>query len=160
MKRAWIVLPDLLSIRVFVDTGIVRGLDERLEGKLSAIFLVPHVAAADWAGRLSGIDVAYGEDLTARDGLPDRALGRVDAWLDGALGSALHAAVAAGAYPDVPTAAKAMGRRQEAAFTPIAENVAAYDRLYAVYRELHDHFGRGATGAMRTLKAIRREAHA
>ena len=35
-----------------------------------------------------------------------------------ALGSALHAAVAAGAYPDVPTAAKAMGHRQQAAFTP------------------------------------------
>ncbi|KRE60181.1 ribulokinase [Nostocoides sp. Soil756] len=76
-----------------------------------------------------------------------------------ALGSALHAAVAAGAYGDVPAAAKAMGRRQQAAFTPIAENVAAYDRLYAVYRELHDHFGR-TSGAMRTLKAIRREAHA
>ncbi|MFL6151537.1 MAG: ribulokinase [Ornithinibacter sp.] len=77
-----------------------------------------------------------------------------------ALGSALHAAVAAGAYPDVPTAARAMGRRQQAAFTPIAENVAAYDRLYAVYRELHDHFGRGASSAMRTLKSIRREANA
>ncbi len=77
-----------------------------------------------------------------------------------ALGSALHAAVAAGAYPDVPTAAKAMGRRQQNAFTPVAENVAAYDRLYTVYRELHDHFGRGASGAMRTLKAIRREANA
>jgi L-ribulokinase len=76
-----------------------------------------------------------------------------------ALGSALHAAVAAGAYGDVPTAAKAMGRRQQAAFTPVAENVAAYDRLYAVYRELHDHFGR-TSGAMRALKAIRREAHA
>jgi len=77
-----------------------------------------------------------------------------------ALGSALHAAVAAGAYADVPTAAKAMGHRQQAAYTPIAENVAAYDRLYAVYRELHDHFGRGGSGAMRTLKAIRREVHA
>jgi L-ribulokinase len=77
-----------------------------------------------------------------------------------ALGSALHAAVAAGAYGDVPAAAKAMGRREQAAFTPIPGNVAAYDRLYAVYRELHDHFGRGASGAMRTLKAIRREAHA
>jgi L-ribulokinase len=77
-----------------------------------------------------------------------------------ALGSALHAAVAAGAYPDVPTAARAMGRRQQAAFTPLAENVAAYDRLYAVYRELHDHFGRGASGAMRTLKSIRRQASA
>ncbi len=76
-----------------------------------------------------------------------------------ALGSAIHAAVAAGAYEDVPAAAKAMGRREHAAFRPIAENVAAYDRLYAVYRELHDHLGR-TSGAMRALKAIRREAHA
>src|SRR6476659_6469540 len=63
-------------------------------------------------------------------------------------------------YPDVPTAARAMGHRQQAAFTPVAENVETYDRLYAVYRELHDHFGRGASGAMRALKTIRREAHA
>jgi L-ribulokinase len=76
-----------------------------------------------------------------------------------ALGSAIHAAVAAGAYEDVPSAAKAMGRREHAAYRPIPENVAAYDRLYAVYRELHDHLGR-TSGAMRTLKAIRREAHA
>ena len=77
-----------------------------------------------------------------------------------ALGSAIHAAVAAGAYADVPTAAAAMGRREIAAYKPIGDNVVAYDRLYAVYRELHDHFGRGGSAAMRTLKAIRREAHA
>ena len=35
-----------------------------------------------------------------------------------ALGSALHAAVAAGAYADVPTAAKAMGRREQARLHP------------------------------------------
>ena len=66
--------------------------------------------------------------------------------------------------PPAPTpTSRPPPRRWAAASTPrsppIAENVAAYDRLYAVYRELHDHFGR-TSGAMRTLKAIRREAHA
>ena len=35
-----------------------------------------------------------------------------------ALGSAIHAAVAAGAYPDVPTAAKAMGKVRKGVFLP------------------------------------------
>jgi L-ribulokinase len=75
-----------------------------------------------------------------------------------ALGSAIHAAVAAGAYPDIRKAAGAMGGRTVAAYLPVPANVAAYDALYAEYRELHDHFGR-ATAVMRRLKAIRREAH-
>ncbi|QSR28326.1 ribulokinase [Nocardioides aromaticivorans] len=74
-----------------------------------------------------------------------------------ALGSAIHAAVAAGAYPDVPTAAKAMGKVRKAVYVPDETRAQAYDRLFAEYRELHDHFGRGVT-AMRRLKAIRREA--
>ena len=75
-----------------------------------------------------------------------------------ALGSAIHAAVAAGAYPDIRKAAGAMGGRTVAAYLPVPDNVTAYDALYAEYRELHDHFGR-ATQMMRRLKAIRREAH-
>lgn len=74
-----------------------------------------------------------------------------------ALGSAIHAAVAAGAYPDVPTAAKAMGKVRKAVYLPDETRAQSYDRLFAEYRELHDHFGRG-TSAMRRLKAIRREA--
>lgn len=74
-----------------------------------------------------------------------------------ALGSAIHAAVAAGAYADVPAAAKAMGKVRKAVYVPDETRAQAYDRLFAEYRELHDHFGRGAT-AMRRLKAIRREA--
>ena len=71
-----------------------------------------------------------------------------------ALGSAIHAAVAAGAYPDVPTAAEAMGQRPAGRVHPRSPRTSpAYDGLYAEYRELHDHFGRGASGAMRTLKA-------
>ncbi len=73
-----------------------------------------------------------------------------------ALGSAIHAAVAAGAYPDVPKAAGHMGRRRVAAYRPVAENVAAYDELFAEYLALHDHFGRGGTDVMRRLKTIRR----
>jgi L-ribulokinase len=75
-----------------------------------------------------------------------------------ALGSAIHAAVAAGAYPDVRTAGAAMGRVTRAAYTPDAEAADAYDRLYAEYRALHDHFGRGGTEVMKRLKAIRRAA--
>jgi L-ribulokinase len=74
-----------------------------------------------------------------------------------ALGSAIHAAVAAGAYPDVPTAAKAMGKVRKAVYVPDETRAQAYDRLFVEYRDLHDHFGRGVT-AMRRLKAIRREA--
>jgi len=74
-----------------------------------------------------------------------------------ALGSAIHAAVAAGAYPDVQAAALVMGRSNKGVYQPIAENVLAYDALFADYTELHDHFGRGSTGLMHRLKARKRE---
>ncbi|MFI2754470.1 ribulokinase [Cellulomonas sp. P22] len=77
-----------------------------------------------------------------------------------ALGSAIHAAVAAGAYPDVRTAAKTMGKRTVAAYTPIEENAQRYDALFAEYTLLHDYFGRGANEVMHRLKGIRREARA
>ncbi|HEY8720413.1 ribulokinase [Pengzhenrongella sp.] len=75
-----------------------------------------------------------------------------------ALGSAIHAAVAAGAYDDVRAAAKVMGRRKVAAYTPIEENAKRYDALFAEYTALHDYFGRGANDVMHRLKAIRRDA--
>jgi L-ribulokinase len=74
-----------------------------------------------------------------------------------ALGSAIHAAVAAGAYPDVPTAAKSMGKVRRGVHQPDEARALAYDELYAVYLSLHDHFGR-ATTTMRDLRAIRRRA--
>lgn len=85
-RRPWVVLPDLLSIRVFFDTGIARGLHEHLGGRLAAIFLVPRDAAVEWLDRVPGLEVLHGDDLTAGDGLADRALGRVDAALDRQLG--------------------------------------------------------------------------
>lgn len=76
-----------------------------------------------------------------------------------ALGSAIHAAVAAGAYPDIRSASAAMGSLNRAVVSPIPENVAAYDALFAEYRVLHDYFGRGANNVMHRLKAIARDAH-
>jgi L-ribulokinase len=75
-----------------------------------------------------------------------------------ALGSAIHAAVAAGRYPDIRGAAAAMGSEPGAVFTPIPENVAAYEELFREYRTLHDYFGRGTNGVMHRLKAIQRNA--
>jgi L-ribulokinase len=75
-----------------------------------------------------------------------------------ALGSAIHAAVAAGAYPDVRAAGAAMGRVTRAAYTPDTASADAYDELYAEYKGLHDRFGRGGDNVMKRLKAIRREA--
>ncbi|RSN04127.1 ribulokinase [Nonomuraea sp. WAC 01424] len=73
-----------------------------------------------------------------------------------ALGAALRAAVAAGAYPGIGEAAAAMGKRTRAAYVPDQARADAYDRLYAQYRELHDHFGDGRM--LHTLRAIRNEA--
>jgi L-ribulokinase len=75
-----------------------------------------------------------------------------------ALGSAIHAAVAAGAYPDVPAAAAAMGRVQRRVYEPDPERAKAYDALYEEYRLLHDYFGRGANDVLHRLRKIRNEA--
>jgi L-ribulokinase len=80
-----------------------------------------------------------------------------------ALGSAIHAAVAAGAYPDINAAAQAMGRRTEAAYVPDPDRADAYDRLYSIYTELHDHFAgtsRGGTEILHTLRTLRNEVRA
>jgi L-ribulokinase len=72
-----------------------------------------------------------------------------------ALGSALHAAVAVGAYPDVPAAATAMGRRSAAVVLPDPASADVYDELYAEYVGLHDYFGRGGNEVMHRLRALR-----
>jgi len=77
-----------------------------------------------------------------------------------ALGSAIHAAVAAGAYPGVPAAARAMGKIRRAAYQPDPSRADAYDLLYAEYLRLHDYFGRGANDVLHRLRDIRLRAHA
>jgi L-ribulokinase len=75
-----------------------------------------------------------------------------------ALGSAIHAAVAAGAYPDVRAAGAAMGARSGVTYQPDPAAADAYDRLYAEYERLHDYFGRGGNDVMHRLRALRKEA--
>jgi L-ribulokinase len=72
-----------------------------------------------------------------------------------ALGSAIHAAVAAGAYPDVPAAASAMGRSDRDMYQPDEARATAYDALYAEYSVLHDYFGRGVNDVLHRLRTIR-----
>ncbi len=76
-----------------------------------------------------------------------------------ALGSAIHAAVAAGRYPDVPTASERMGARETAVVRPVTANVPRYAALFEEYRALHDHFGQGGSDVMLRLADLRRKAH-
>lgn len=88
-------------------------------------------------------------------GLPLRTISSAQA---PALGSAIHAAVAAGAYSDVQGASDAMGAEPADVYEPIPENVAAYNALFEEYTSLHDYFGRGANEVMHRLKAIQKRA--
>ncbi len=75
-----------------------------------------------------------------------------------ALGAAMHAAVAAGIYPDIHAAAEKMGKLKDQVVTPIADNQRQYDKLFAEYKTLYDYFGRGANDVMKRLKAIKHVA--
>ena len=86
-RRVWIVLPDLLSIRVFFDTGIVEGLRTRLDGAIAGVFLVSPESAQGWAGRLGETPALQGQELTASSGrFGERVARKIDASLDGQLG--------------------------------------------------------------------------
>jgi L-ribulokinase len=58
-----------------------------------------------------------------------------------ALGSAIAAAVVAGAYKNFPAAQKAMTGLKPKVFKPDAKNHATYKQLYALYAQMHDAFG-------------------
>jgi L-ribulokinase len=77
----------------------------------------------------------------------------------GALGSAMHGAVAAGAaaggYDSIIEAAVNMARLRDESYQPKAESKAIYDKLYAEYVTLHDYFGRSENDVMKRLKAIK-----
>ncbi len=78
-----------------------------------------------------------------------------------ALGSAMFGAVAAGkergGYDSIVDAAKEMGGALDVVYSPKAENVPVYAKLYAEYAILHDYFGRGANDVMKRLKTIKEE---
>jgi len=77
-----------------------------------------------------------------------------------ALGSAIAAAVVAGAHPDFDSAVSKMTGVQDKIYTPIAANVAVYEKLYKLYLQLHDAFGIAGTksdisNVMKDLLTIR-----
>ncbi len=79
-----------------------------------------------------------------------------------ALGAAVSAAVVAGAHPDFPTAQRKMTSLQKVAYRPKAANAKVYDRLYSLYRQLHDSFGglkkeADLSGVMKALLDLKAE---
>ena len=77
-----------------------------------------------------------------------------------ALGSAISAAVVAGAHADFKTAQSAMTALKDITYRPIPENQKTYEKLYALYRDLHDSFGGVSTGTpldhvMKTLLSLK-----
>jgi L-ribulokinase len=80
-----------------------------------------------------------------------------------ALGSAMAGAVVAGIHPTFAEATKAMTTTEDRAFHPNPTAVAVYERLFRVYKSLHDAFGIPGREAdvsrlMKDLLAIRDEA--
>ena len=76
-----------------------------------------------------------------------------------ALGSAIFAAVAAGAeaggFDSVVEASHTMGGTSDTVYHPIPENVKIYDELYSEYLTLHDYFGRGENNVMKRIRKYR-----
>jgi len=79
-----------------------------------------------------------------------------------ALGAAMAGAVVAGAYPDFSRAAERMTGVLDKVFLPDEKAAGIYDRLYDLYKAIHDLFGRGGIESdtsriMKDLLAIRDE---
>ena len=113
------------------------------------------------------------KEIVACGGLPDRNKLLMQIYADvtgreirvagttqsGALGSAMFAAVAAGkeagGYDTIFEAVGSMARLRDVVYRPHPARKAVYDQLFAEYLTLHDHFGRGANGVMKRLKALK-----
>jgi L-ribulokinase len=85
-----------------------------------------------------------------------RPIDLIDSDQGPALGSAMHAAVAAGAHPDIRAAAAAMGKVRRGVYVPDAKRADAYDALYRHYSDLYEQFG--SNGLMHSLRRIRERA--
>jgi L-ribulokinase len=80
-----------------------------------------------------------------------------------ALGTAMFGAVAAGAFAKVEDAQDLMCGLKDTSYEPSPENKATYDRLFRLYRRLHDSFGttefaENQFTVMKELLEIRRQA--
>jgi len=81
-----------------------------------------------------------------------------------ALGSAISAAVLAGAHKNFAAAQRKMTRLKKTVYRPRPAAQKTYTRLYALYRQLHDAFGARAPAAdlgnvMKDLLAIKETQH-
>lgn len=77
----------------------------------------------------------------------------------GAVGSAMHGAVAAGkaagGFDSIMEASKQMAGLRDEHYIPNPAHKGVYDQLFAEYLALHDYFGRGANDVMKRLKALK-----
>lgn len=112
-------------------------------------------------------------EIVATGGLPDRNRLLMQIYADvtgrpikvarthqgGALGAAMHGAVAAGAaaggYATIVEAARHMAGLRADQYEPNPDAKQVYDQLYAEYVTLHDYFGRGANDVMKRLKNLK-----
>jgi hypothetical protein len=82
-SNVWIVLPDPFPTRVFVDCGIVAGLEKRLPGRVEAVLVLPLGEAAAWAPRLGDVPWTLGTDFFPSEvGVIERVRRRVDLAID------------------------------------------------------------------------------
>jgi L-ribulokinase len=85
-----------------------------------------------------------------------RHIGLIESEQGPALGSAMHAAVAAGVHADIRAAAEAMGKMRRDVYVPDEASADAYDKLYPHYSTLHDAFADGEI--MHSLRHLREAA--
>lgn len=71
-----------------------------------------------------------------------------------ALGAALHGAIAAGVCTSWEQAASLV-RKDTNRYIPNAENTGTYEKLYQIYRSIHDFFGVNNPSIMHNLRKIR-----
>ena len=164
---AVVMLPIGLSV-LALTAGIVGGHDKQRNFATALMLAIAYAASIGSLGTIIGtppnallvaylsenhdVHIGFGQWMLV--GTPLAIVYMIEQ--TGALGSAVFAAVAAGLYPDVFAAAEAMSSVEKHAYVPNLEASARYDELYAIYKELHDFFGRyNGVSPMHRLKEIR-----
>jgi CDP-Glycerol:Poly(glycerophosphate) glycerophosphotransferase len=86
-KRLWLVLPDPLPTRVFLECGIAEGLRDRLGDQLTVVPVLVAEELDPWADRLAGYRLEPADALTPRSaGALERVVRRADRLVDDAAG--------------------------------------------------------------------------
>ena len=131
--------------------GLAFGLKAILEAHAKAGVEIRELAASGGISYKNPLFLQIYADVT---GLPIRRLASPEG---PALGSAICAAAASCAYPDLAAAARAMGGLETSAVLPQAGNHAGYEKLYSLWLRLHDAFGRGSLPVMAELISLSKE---